>query len=76
MSALLRRLCMRLDDFHDRHPVISFSIAIAVCIACELAIGYLGDKAMPPVITHIGGFQHESHSLEYAPRRELRRTPR
>lgn len=56
MSALLRRLCTRLDDFHDRRPVLAILIAIAVAIACEIAISYLGGDAMPPVINHIGGF--------------------
>lgn len=56
VSALLRRLCTRLDLFYDRHPVIAFLIAIVVCFACEIAIACLGDNAMPPVITHIGSF--------------------
>ncbi|MGG1947074.1 hypothetical protein AB1286_20035 [Trinickia sp. NRRL B-1857] len=56
MSALLRRLCTRLDLFYAKHPLLAFLIAIAVCFACEIAISHLGDNVMPPVITHIGGF--------------------
>lgn len=56
MSALLRRFCTRIDDFHDRRPVLAILIAIAVAIACEIAIGSIGGDAMPPVINHVGGF--------------------
>jgi hypothetical protein len=56
MSTLLRRFCTRIDDFHERRPVIAILIAIAVAIACEIAIGSISGEVMPPVITHIGGF--------------------
>lgn len=56
MKTLLRRLCTRIDLFYAKHPLLAFLIAIVVCFACEIAIGHLGDNAMPPVITHIGGF--------------------
>lgn len=59
MSALLRRLCTRLDDFHKRRPVLAILIASAVAIVCAIAISHLnqlGGDAMPPVINHVGGF--------------------
>lgn len=56
MSALLRRLCPRLDTFYERHPLLAILAAIFICFACEIAIASVGGKAMPPVITHIGGF--------------------
>jgi hypothetical protein len=56
MSALLRRLCTRIDHFYERRPVLAFAIAVAICIACEIAISFLGGDVVPPVINHIGGF--------------------
>lgn len=41
MSALLRRLCTRLDTFYKRHPLLSILAAIVVCFACEVALGGL-----------------------------------
>jgi hypothetical protein len=52
-------MCTRIDDFHERHPVLAYSIAIAICFACEIAINHFsqsGGDAMPSVINHVGGF--------------------
>ncbi|CAB3644325.1 hypothetical protein [Trinickia soli] len=56
MNALLRRLCARLDFLYERHPLLAMLIAILICFACEIAISFIGGDAMPPAITHIGGF--------------------
>ena len=59
MSPLLRRLCTRIDAFHERHPILSYAIAILVCFACEVAISHLnqlGGDLVPSVINHVGGF--------------------
>lgn len=56
MNALLRRLCTRIDLFYERHPLLAMLVAILICVACEIAISFIGGDAMPPVISHVGGF--------------------
>ena len=56
MNTLLRRFCTRIDLFYERHPLLAMLVAIFICFACEIVISQLGGDAMPPVISHVGGF--------------------
>lgn len=56
MNVILRRLCTRIDQFYERHPLLAMLLAIFICFACEIVISQVGGDAMPSVISHIGGF--------------------